>query len=192
MVALRGPYLICHRYAVLRYVSAYVRSELGLREVDFYERVLNDALADRERFPTIAFTFQVTPELMAPPCSWGLFIDEVRDYLVNVLHLPDDDALETVLTVQHLLLPAIDREFPVVAHLPHDFVTWYQSVLAAKEGGRRHDWESVVVSLRTLGPTDFAVSDPHDVCRTGLGGTVDSLSQSMAGWELGSPISRAG
>jgi radical SAM superfamily enzyme YgiQ (UPF0313 family) len=191
MIALRGPYLISHRYAVLRYVSAYVRSELGVREVEFYERLLDDALANRERWPTIAFAFQVTAELMAPPCSWGLFIDEIRQYLIEVLGLPDDDALQTVLTVQHALLPAIDRRFPHVVKVPHDFPAWYLEVLSAKEGGRRHDWEEVVAPLRSYGPTEFTIDDPHDVCRTAIGGTVDSLSQHMAGWELGSPISRA-
>ena len=191
MVALRGPYLICHRYGVLRYVSAFVRSELGIREVEFYEGLLNAALADRERWPTVAFAFQATPELMAPPCSWGLFLSEVRDYLVDVLGLPDDDALDSVMTVQHTHLPSVDRELPQTVRIPHDFITWYQGVLSAKEGGRRHDWESTIPSLRTYGPTEFRVDDPFDVCNTGLGGSVDSLSQSMAGWELGSPISRA-
>jgi radical SAM superfamily enzyme YgiQ (UPF0313 family) len=191
MVALRGPYLVCHRFAVLRYVSAYVRSELGVKEVAFYEQLLNDVLADRERWPTIAFSFQATAELMAPPCSWGIFIDEVRDYVVEVLGLPDDEALDTVLTVQHVLLPASDRRFPHQVSVPRDFVTWYRSVLQAKDSGRRHDWESVVEPLRSFGSAEFTIDDPHDVCRTGLGGTVDSLSLSLAGWELGSPISRA-
>jgi radical SAM superfamily enzyme YgiQ (UPF0313 family) len=191
MVALRGPYLLCHRYAVLRYVGAFVRSELGLKEVALYERLLDDALADRERWPTIAFAFQATFELMAPPCSWGTFIDEVGDYLVEVLGLPRDDALATVLTVQHALLPSLDRQFPHTVTVSHDFIAWYLQVLNAKDTGRRHDWETVVPSLRSFGPTEFTVDDPHDVCQTGIGGTVDSLSQNLAGWELGSPISRA-
>jgi hypothetical protein len=103
----------------------------------------------------------------------------------------DDDALDTVMAVQHAHLPSQDRSFPLTVELAHDYVTWYQSVLSAKESGRRHDWEDLVVPLRTLGPAQLRVDDPHDVCRAAVGGTVDSLSQSLEGWELGSPISRA-
>ena len=61
---------------------------------------------------------------MAPPGSWGLFIDEVGRYLTEQLGVTDDGALRTVLQVQLGHLPAADRAFPVVLSLPHDFVAW--------------------------------------------------------------------
>jgi len=191
MVRLRRVYLLGQRFAALRYVATYVRSETGLGEVAFFERLLDDVTADPERLPTIAFAFNSTPELMAPPCSWRHFVDEVGDYLRQDLGLADDDALRTVLEVQHAMLPALGRTFPLTLDLPHDFGVWYQRVLATKDEGHRHDWETVVPRLRTVDPGTLVVDDPIDICRTALGGTVDSLSQHMTGWELASPISRA-
>jgi hypothetical protein len=190
MQLLRGVYLLCDKYGVLRQVATYVRSEVGLPEVELYERMLDDASSDPERWPTLSYTLLCGPEIMAPPCSWTLLIDDVRRYVVEVVGLPADDALEAVLTAQHAVLPAVGREFPFVCRLPHDYVAWHRSVLEAKESGPRASWPERVRPLRDHPPGELVVEDPADVCRSKIGGSIESLSMMLVGWELGSPITR--
>jgi hypothetical protein len=191
MNLLRGVYLVCDKYGVLRQVASYVRKETGVGEVELYERLLDDALTAPGRWPTVAYTFQAAPEIMAPPCSWKLLTDEVGRYLVDVIGVPDDTALKTVLTVQHALLPAVGREFPLSLSLDHDYAAWYWAVQDAKEAAAGGDWTTQVPSLRDLPPAQFEVDDPGDVCRSKIGGSVDSLSMTLVGWELGSPVARS-
>jgi radical SAM superfamily enzyme len=58
MEALRKLFLVCDRFGVLRQVAFYVRAETGMREIDFYERMLTVASADPERWPILSFTVQ--------------------------------------------------------------------------------------------------------------------------------------
>ena len=54
---------------------------------------------------------------------------------MEVEGVADDDALDTVLAVQHALLPARDRPFPLTLDLPHDYVAWRRALLEARELG---------------------------------------------------------
>ena len=47
MDQLRVAYYIFDNWGVLRYVGRYVRQEIGLSEVDFYDRLSTDALPSR-------------------------------------------------------------------------------------------------------------------------------------------------
>jgi hypothetical protein len=188
MLQLREAFVLCENFAVLRQVSRYVRQELGLAEVDFYERARLDSRAAPDRWPTMSFAFRVVPSLGAPPVSWRLFIDEVHDYLTSVLGVADDSALRTVLTVQHALLPARDRRFPVALELAHDYAAWHAAMEDAKDGAHRDDWPDVVPRLRDLPPATFVVEDPNQVCDRGMGyHIIDNLD---ADWELHSPVAR--
>jgi radical SAM superfamily enzyme YgiQ (UPF0313 family) len=191
MNELRGVYLVCDKYGVLRHVATYVRAETGMGEIAFYERLLDEAVAAPVEWPTIYYTVQAAPELMAPPCSWKLLIDEVGRFVVEVLGVPDDDALAVALTVQHAMLPSVGRAFPLELDLRHDYTSWYLDVVRAKQTGFRDSWEQEVAALRTYAPSSFTVDDPGDVCRSKIGGSVDSLSMSLVGWELGSPVARS-
>jgi hypothetical protein len=120
--------------------------------------------------------------------SWRLFMDEIHDYLTTVLGVADDSGLATVLAVQHALLPARDRRFPVVLELAHDYAAWHDAMEDAKDGGHRHDWPEVVPHLRDLPPATFTVEDPKQVCDRGMGYHItDNLD---ADWELHSPVAK--
>src|SRR5262249_26235124 len=127
--------------------------------------------------------------LMVPPASWRPFVDEVRRYLIEVVGLADDDALDTVIAVQHALLPARDRAFPMKIELAHDYAAWHAAVLAKRDEGDRDEWHEVVSALRTYGPAIFEVDDPLESCQRSLGSTYDYLSEDSA-WDLQSPVSR--
>jgi hypothetical protein len=189
MLKLRATHLMCENHGVLRQVSRFVRQEAGIREIDFYENLGSATLADRGRWPAASFVFDQGASLMVPPVSWRLFIDDVHAYLVDEIGLPDDDALETVLSVQHALIPTPGREFPQVLDLAHDYGAWYACVVREKDAGHRADWPVRVPRLRDLPAASFTVDDPHQVCTLNIGSSVDG--DAYSDWELRSPVARS-
>jgi hypothetical protein len=154
----------------------------------FFQRLCDDARAARRQWPILAFTIEALPNLMVPPGRWQALLDEARRYVVGELGIRDDRALDTVLMVQHALLPARGRRFPVRLALPHDYVGWHHAMMAAKDGGHLHDWRDVVPPLRTFGPGELVIEDPFDICVFAVGHSIES--DSFGVWELDSPISR--
>jgi len=188
MKTLRGVFYLLEKYGVLRHVARYVRQETGLSEMAFYERLWDEARAERRRWPLIAFTLEAVPDLMIPPGQWSLFLAEVGRYVVEVHGVADDEALATVLAVQNALLPARDRQFPDRIEVPHDYAAWFAAMVAAKDAGHRRDWATIVPALRLYPRGELTISDPYDVCVFGLGNTIESDSAGV--WELDSPVSR--
>jgi hypothetical protein len=188
MKRIRRVFLLLEKFGVLRHVARYVRQEIGVSELDFFEKLWRDTRADRAQWAVVAFTLEAVPGLMVPPGGWHLFLDEMRRYVVGVLGVADDDALATVFAVQHALLPARHRQFPAHLDLRHDYAAWHAAITTAKDAGHLDDWMAVVPRLREFGPAAFTVTDPYDVCVLGIGHTVDSDIWGV--WELGSPVSR--
>ena len=184
----RQQFFVFENFGVLRQVARFVRQEAGLREMDFYRELGVAARGDRSRWPAIAFTFESLGDHLVAPSSWRFFIDEIRDYLVSVLGIADDTALDTVLAVQHALLPSRDREFPFAIELPHDFAAWHQTMRRLKLNGASQDWADKAPRLSTYGPAHFEVSDPQDVSRSGMGHPL--LSANESDWEMASPVGR--
>ena len=176
-------------FGVLRQVSRWVRQETGVREIDFYAALKQQAECEPERWPTINFTLKVVPRMMVPPGSWRWFIEEIRAYLTDVLGLPEDSAMHTVLDVQHALLPARHRDFPLTLELEHDYAAWHRAVLNAKDEGHRADWPERVARLRDFAPERFSVDDTRGVTDLGLGLSSDAYAVGLS-WELDSPIAR--
>jgi radical SAM superfamily enzyme YgiQ (UPF0313 family) len=190
MVQIRRVFYLVEKLGVLRHVSRYLRQEMGVREIDFIERLRRDVREDQDRWPTMAFTLHALPDFTVPPGSWRLFYDELRDYVVDVLGVKDE-ALETVLAVQHALIPARGREFPDTHELAHDYAGWHQAVIAAKDAGHFADWPSEVPPLRDFGPAAFTVEDPLHVSEACMGSPITLGFDVEAEWELESPVRRA-
>jgi hypothetical protein len=181
-------FILFENFGVLRQVSRFVRQETGIREMEFYKRMLRDVRASPDRWPTLDFMLGTMTEYMVPPGSWQFFIDEIARYLVTELGIADDSALRTVLAVQHALLPARDRQYPVTLELEHDVAAWHDAMMAAKHSGSRQTWETEVPPLRSFGPTTFEVDDPQSISTLGLGMSVTYDPDSD--WELASPVAR--
>ena len=113
MMRLRSTYFILDTYGVARYVARYVRSELGMFEIDFYDRLRIESSRHPSRWPVIARCLNSLEEYMAPPGSWYFFVEELRDFVVSELSLSDDSGLKVTLDVQLGHLPASDRRFPM-------------------------------------------------------------------------------
>lgn len=190
MVRLRLMFLLFENFGVLRHVARFVHQETGLAEVEFYERLRVDTERDPERWPMLRILAAVVPMTMSAPASWQLVVDELREYLTEAIGVVRDDALETVLAVQHALLPAHGRSLPETVHLRHDYVGWYAAMIEAKEDGRREEWVRLVPRLRDFPPASFVVADPDDAVRRSIGCNIE-LHGFGANWEFESPVRRA-
>lgn len=188
MTRMRTLFVLLENFGILRLTSRFVFQASGVRELDFYRDLLDSAQRNPSRWPTIAFTLETLPDILLPPGSWRHFIDEIREYLVEVLGIEDDSALATIMTVQHALLPARDRVFPSQLKLQHDVAAWHQSRFAAKDEGHLLDWPKIVPPLKEFGPTTFTVDDPQRICVLGFGSPL--FYDADSDWELGSPIAR--
>src|SRR5262249_33743576 len=136
-------------FGILRQVATYVRAETHQLEVDFYETLIEASAADAEALPLTSVVLRVLPHAMVPPVSWPYFLDEIHGWLITREGIADDTALETVLAVQHALLPSRDRRFPALVPLAHDYVAWRAAMLQARD--RSHDrWPDEVPALRTF------------------------------------------
>jgi hypothetical protein len=183
-------FYVFENFGVLRQVAKFVRSQTGIHEIDFYRRFASDVRADSARWPSAAVAVEVIPDMMVPPVSWARFIDDVRDHLVESLGLPDDSALDTVLRVQHALLPARDREFPLSIEIDHDYPRWHALVAEQRALGHFDSWHEHVPPLGELPPTTFVVDDPLRTCESAFGYPCDSFLYYENSWDLGSSVSR--
>jgi radical SAM superfamily enzyme YgiQ (UPF0313 family) len=175
-------------FGILRQVAGYVRAETGRREVDFYEALIEASAADPEAWPFTAVVLRVLPHAMVPPVSWRFFLDEIRRWLVDVEGIADDGALDTVLLVQHNLLPARERTFPIEVALSHDYVSWRQQLLEVRDIDHA-GWPGRLPPLRTFGPGSISIDDPHRICSTALDGALTAIVHESS-WDFDSPVSR--
>lgn len=187
---LRQAYYLFDSYGILRYVARYVRSVTGMGEVEFYDNVQAEVLRNPQTWPVISTSLRSLEGYMAPPGSWGLFIEEVHRYLVSHLGLQDDSALRTTLAVQHAHLPAPDRQFPYVVELEHDFIAWQEALFTSREEGHRDDWQDYIPPLSSFGPRSFTINDPNNVCIRDIGHHKNVLDMNVRSWDLDSPLAR--
>jgi hypothetical protein len=192
MKALRRTFLAGENFGAMRHVDRLIRHTTGLREVEVLERIFTDTVEDPEGAVRHPFLRQLlnqgTPALVVP-VSWRWFVDDLVAYVRRTYPSVDEGELRTVARVQHALLPAFDRRYPQRIVLDHDYPAWFAQVRAAKAGGHRLDWPTVVPPLRTFGPTSLTVDDPGHVARSNIGCLVDHGSL-LATWEHDSPVGR--
>jgi hypothetical protein len=188
MMALRLLHYHFDHRGVLRQVATYVRAETGLEEMDFYEAV-RVAAQDFVRWPHLAYAVTAASIHFTPPGSWAPVIEEIGEFLVHDLRVADDDALATVLRIQHAVLPSRTRSFPLQLDLPHDYAAWHASVVRAKlEDPDR--WTETVAALRSFGPGPFAVDDPATLSEALTGTSAVTTQYERGAPDLESAIAR--
>jgi radical SAM superfamily enzyme YgiQ (UPF0313 family) len=191
MERLREVFYVFDNFGVLRHVARFVRSEVGLKEVEFYDRLSRDALEQPMEWPYIASFIRMMDANLAPPSSWGLFVDEVGRYVVSSLGVQPGTALATALEVQLAHLPAPSRTMPQTLHLRHDYAAWHQAALDTRSNDHREDWEQHAPRLETFAPGEIKVSDPNDICGQLVGKPLKVLAWNIVGWDMASPVARA-
>jgi len=188
MQELRRMYYLFENFGVLRQFSRFLRQESGTREIDFYDFLIQEVRAKPEAWPVLAVSLKVVPEVMVPPGSWRAFVQELERFAMEHYGLAGDNALRTALDVQHALLPARDRHFPLRLMLDHDYAAWHAAMLAAKDAGQRENWENVVPRLRDYPAASFEVMDDNEVCKWSLNSVFSR--DYLGDWEFQSPVSR--
>jgi radical SAM superfamily enzyme YgiQ (UPF0313 family) len=190
MDTVRRAFYVFENFGVLRQVASFVRSETGLRQIDFYRQFITDVSSEGHRYPAAAVAIDVIPDVMVPPVSWSHFIDDVRRYLVERLGIQDGSALDTVLRVQHALRPARGRAFPMQLELDHDYAAWHALIAEQRGLGNFETWPDHVPPLAEMPPATFVVTDPLGTCESALGYPCDSFLYFENSWDLSSPVSR--
>jgi radical SAM superfamily enzyme YgiQ (UPF0313 family) len=189
MDQLRVAFYVFDNFGVLRHFARFVRSETGVKEVDFFERITQAALAEPLRWPALSSFVRMMNDNLAPPSSWSLFMGEVAEFAIVELGVDSGDALDTAVRVQLAHLPAPDRELPQTLRLAHDYVAWHESMLEARRSFR-DDWERYVPRLREFPPGELEVDDPHDICGTMVGKPLMVMAWNVLGWDMMSPVAR--
>jgi radical SAM superfamily enzyme YgiQ (UPF0313 family) len=189
MDRLRIAFYVFDNFGVLRHLARFVRSEVGVQEVDFFNRLSRAALAAPLQLPAVASVARMMNVNLAPPSSWKLFVDEVAQFVTAELGVEPGTALDAALAVQLAHLPAADRIMPTTVELPHDYAAWHARVLEARRDDRDH-WEQHVPRLASFGPGELKVSDPSDVCRTMVGKSIIVMAWNILSWDMVSPIAR--
>ncbi len=190
MADLKVAYYLLDSYCLLRYVARYVRRETGMGEVEFYDNLQSEILHHPDEWPVIASSLRTLEGYMGPPGSWGLFMEEVRRYLVERMGMPEDSGLRTTLAVQLAHLPAAGRKFPIVLQLEHDYAAWWENHLTVREEGHRTDWEKHIPRLSEYGPGTLTIDDPNEICHREIGKPLFLLLHNLRTWEFDSPVAR--
>jgi radical SAM superfamily enzyme YgiQ (UPF0313 family) len=192
MLALRQIYILFDNFGVLRLCSHFVRQQTGMQEMEFYYLLYKKAgeEASRASWPVLCMQVTMSDQLMAAPYSWALLMEDLRGFLVTECGVPDDSALDSILTAQRAVLPTHGRTFPCSVELQHDVVGWHDQMLTAKAAGFRRDWQTVVPPLLSFGPARFEVDDPGSEVTKTLGCDIE-VSHLGVNWDMVSGIGRA-
>ncbi|NND67449.1 MAG: hypothetical protein HKN19_07680, partial [Halioglobus sp.] len=191
MMQLRSAYTLLDTYGVARYLARYVRSETGMREIDFYDKVREEVWGNPKKWPVLAGLLKTMESFMAPPGSWAFVMAELKRFAVDELDLADNSGLRTALAIQLAHLPATDRKFPHVLELEHDFAAWWAAMLETREADHHDDWEAHTPKLAEFGPATLTITDPNKICVLEIGKSLTALSYNLRTWELDSPVARA-
>ncbi len=192
MMALRDVYMVLDTFGVMRLCSRFVRQQVDMTEMQFYQLLLSEAgpAGKEPEWPLLNTLVNYGTGLMAPPYSWALVFKELRRFMIQKCGVPDDSALDAAIAAQHAILPAFGRAYPHVLELPHDVVAWHAQVLAVKGDGHWRDWPSIVPPLASFGPGRLEVNDVDGLVTALLGCDV-AMSSGGANWDMDSGIARA-
>jgi hypothetical protein len=158
--------------------------------VEFYDKVRTEVLRNEDDWPLIATALKTMESYMDPPGSWGLFMEEVRRFLIDIMGMPLNSGLRTALAVQLAHLPSPGRQFPLILELEHDYAAWQDTILITREEGHREDWQDHTPHLSEFGPATLTIDDPNSVCRRAIGKHMYVLGVNLHSWELDSPVAR--
>ncbi len=181
----RRTFRVFENLGLLRHVARWVRHTTGTREIDFYDRLGERAVAPGSDLPLVRWMVQDL-QILVPPMSWAHFLDEVSRYLVEELGLPRSSGMDTVFMVQHTLISDLGRAFPAVVDLPHDYAAWYLELSTARRSGGR--WWETTPPLESFGPATFVVSGSESINDAQWGHYL--LEDLTKFYELDSPVMR--
>ena len=167
-------------YSALRYVMRFLQWERDIPAM----RLLHD-LADLvqdapDRFPAVTWVLRFFNSEKCMPGGWRRFYTEVAEFLAASYGLERDSALDTVLTVNEMVMPDEARDYPLQRELKHDFASYFNA----------HNRLGIteVRPLSSYPPGQFSVADPNNIRLTDI--EHQQYDNHQYFWELNSVICR--
>ncbi|MDJ0656804.1 MAG: radical SAM protein [Xanthomonadales bacterium] len=181
MKATYNAFTVADGYATLRYVLRFLQWEHQIKALDFLHRLQRVVNENPSAYPAIswALSFFTTDKFM--PGGWKGFYDEVARLIEREYGISRDDALDTVLLVNELVMPDDMLDYPLSVRLPHDFTAWFRD-----RNGKAVQPDK---KLADYPPGDFLVDDPDGMVSIDMDYVQYDSHQFF--WELRSPTARA-
>ena len=173
-------YVAADGYGTLRYVLRFLQWEHGIPAMRFLHDLLDQVLADPDRYPAISWVIRFFNREKCMPGGWRPFYEEVADFIERRYGIERDSALETVLDANELAMPDGARSYPMTRSLPHDIVAWFKA--------RNRLDGSDGQALASYPPGTLTVSDPNGLATIDL--EYQQYDTHQYFWELQSPIAR--
>ena len=188
---------------VLKYYLYFLQLEHGIKSMDFIELLLIESEKERRLYP---INYQLKSVLLhktdkalkgLPTLRWVtddsdflfMHIDNFFDEIVYFtkchygLNLSPSE-MDTLLTVQKILMPAIGKEIPFTVRLQHDFVSYFDQVKNMISTESKPDW---FVPLSSFPPGVLTVTGMKSKTINNL--NLMRLDQHKnSGWELKSKL----
>lgn len=192
MSSYRQLYMLMDNFGVLRYLARFVRQEIGITEMEFYQEIWSKAAQGEQQYkwPMLNAMANYGQFLMAPLYSWALFYAEVREFVIEELGLAADSSLNAVIQTQHAIMPAHGRQYPHEIELAHDVVAWNQEVINAKSQGSRSEWQNHVPRLAEFAPGQLKVNDVNGSVAKTIGCSLE-INSNGVNWDMDSGLARA-
>jgi hypothetical protein len=198
MLRLRKVDIISERFGIYRHLMRWLQWDHGITATDFMNHLIDVTATTPHRLPHTTWLLDYFDLHPTAPVGWRSLYDEIRQLLHDDLDITPSTALDTVLALQHFLMPTPGRAFPATITLAHDYLAYYRNAthtLYTTGHATTPDQP-----LHHHPPTTFTITaDPLDVCRNGIifgqhgdGGVMqgDFAIGANAANELASPLLR--
>ncbi|TVQ34263.1 MAG: radical SAM protein [Wenzhouxiangella sp.] len=167
-------------YSALRYVMRFLQWEHDIPAMRLLHDLADQVQTEPDRYPAMTWVLRFFNTEKCMPGGWRRFYDEIAQFLAARYGLQRDSALDTVLTVNELVMPDEARDYPLGRELRHDFVSYF----------RTHNRLGVtdIKALSSYGPGRFTVSDPNNIRLTDI--EHQQYDNHQYFWELNSAVCR--
>ena len=177
-------YLWLTEFAFLKYYLCYLQWDHAIPALDFLDILLDQILQQPDSFASIdrsqLYSYQNKPIKMIAG-NWKTFYDEIAEFTLSNFSIDQDSAFETVLLVNESVMPSPDADYPIIIHLIHDFVKYYQHH-RSKDPGRK--------PLSEYSPGDISIDDPENISNSPLMDFLQYATNQIF-WELENPLRRS-
>lgn len=198
MFRLRTVFVTTEVFGLLRHVLRWLQWDHDIGAAEVMDHLVDVTDEAPDRFPHLTWIANYFDQYPTAPTGWATVYSEVRVLLREDYRIEASSTLDTVLTLQHFLMPASGRRLPATITIPHDYPAYYRDATASLyTTGHAGTPER---PLHTYGPADFTITgDPLRLCDEGPvlhGDSRDEVVQgdfymaSTSAYELLSPLVR--
>ena len=181
MNAIYTFFTVADGYSLLRYVLRYLQWEHGIPALAFLHQLLDAINTAPDRYPSVTWAARTFTLFKFMPGGWKAFYDQVAEFAIDHYGIQRDQAFDTVLLVNEMVMPDDSLSYPLSRELPYDFVAWFldRSARAVHEEKR----------LESYPPGVFEADDPDSLSCIDMDYIQYDSHQLF--WELHSSIARA-